>query len=203
MVNVLGIVAIVLLIIIVYFYIRMRQMMKNAPGARSDMNTIELIKNWQNQKSIEAQHQADLRDRARAAAQPEIEAAIIDRYKREEIAKATAPPGDRAKTMLKQGLGIDSDKVFSHENVDRMVGTRRVEGIDPGVDSSQIFNQDRIDRMTGQNSMDQERIRQAAGGINWDKGVRRGLDSGSQFTGLDKALGRGRPPLRRQPPYRP
>lgn len=197
MINYLGIVAIVLLIIIIYFFIRLRQMMKHAPGARSDMNTIDLIKNWQAQKAEDAQRQAELHERARMAAQPEIEETILERYKQEEITKATTPPGDKLKTTLKQGLGIDTDKVFGKENMDRLVGSRQVGGMDPGVDKN-IFNQERISQMSRTNSnITPERIRQASGDLNWDAGVKRGLDSGTQFTGLDKALGRDR---RRIPP---
>jgi hypothetical protein len=197
MINFLGIVAVVLLIIIVYFFIRLRQMMRNTKGARNDMNTIELIKNWQEQKTLDAQYQEGLRDRAREEARVEVEAAIMEKYKREEIAKATAAPGDKLKNTLKQGLGIDSDKIFNKDNVDRMVGKRiNPGGIDPGVDSKDIFTKERIDRMTGHNSMGQERIRQSSGSINWEDGMRRGLRSETEFIGLEKALGRDK----RKPP---
>lgn len=202
-INYLGIVAVVLLGIIIYFFIRLRKLMRGATGARSDMNTIELIKNWQEQKSIEAQRQSDLRERARKAAEPEIEQAIMEQYKREEIAKATAPPGKKGRDMLRQGLGIDAEKIFSKDNIDRIVGNRKIEGIDPGVDSDKIFTQDRINKMTGHNSMDQERIRQASGNVNWDKGIRRSLNSETQFRGVDRALGREIPQRRYRPPFRP
>jgi len=209
-INYLGIVAVVLLGIIIYFFIRLRKLMQGAIGARSDMNTIELIKNWQAQKSVEAQRQAEIRDYAKEAARPEIERAIFEKYKQEEIAKATAPPGDRGKNMLKQGLGIDSDKIFGRENIDRIVGNRKIEGINPGVNTDKIFSQDRISKMTGHNSMDQERIKRASGNVNWDKGIRRSLDSETQFRGVDRALGRiqqpqqpPRPLRRYRPPYKP
>ena len=123
-------------------------------------------------------------------------------------AKATAPPGDRGKNMLKQGLGIDSDKIFGRENIDRIVGNRKIEGINPGVNTDKIFSQDRISKMTGHNSMDQERIKRASGNVNWDKGIRRSLDSETQFRGVDRALGRIQQPQPQQPPrplrrYRP
>lgn len=163
------------------------------PGASGDMNTIQLIKNWQTQKSKDSQRMEELRERARQQAQPEIERVIIERYKQEEIMKATQPKSERAKQVLKDGLGIDSDKVFGRENIDRITGNRHINTPESGIDSNKVFSQDRIDRMAGHNSMNQDSIKRAAGNVNWDKGVRRGLDSGTEFNGLDKALGRDRP----------
>lgn len=113
MINAIGLVAVVLLIIIIYLFWRIRQKMKGAPGARDDMNTMELIRNWQESKADEAQRQAELRERARQEAQGEIERTLIEKYKREEIERATATSSDRTKKLFKEGLGIDSEKVFS------------------------------------------------------------------------------------------
>lgn len=192
--NVIGLVAIVLLIIIVYLFMRIRQKMRGVPGARDDMNTMELVRNWQEAKAEDAQRHAELRERARREAQGEIERTLIEKYKREEIAKATSTGSDRAKTLFKEGLGIDSDKVFAKENVDRMVGSKNsMGGIKPGVNSDKIFDRDRISGMT-KNNISQDKIRGASGSIQWDSGVKRGLENNQRYSGLDRALGRDKPP---------
>lgn len=190
---VLSIVAIVLLIIIAYFLLRLRSMMKNVKGASSDMNTIELIKNWQEQKAADAEYEAELRDKAKDAARPEIEKVLTERYKQEAIAKATTPKSDKFKNAMKGSLGIDSDKIFGKDNVDRMIGKR------PGIngeagDSNKIFDSDRINRMAKGADINPDRIKRASGGLNWDDSVRRGLNSESKFDGIERALGKDKKP---------
>lgn len=182
---VLAITAIVLLIIIGYFLLRLRSMMRNAKGASSDMNTFQLIKNWQEQKAVEAQYQGELREKAREAARPEIEKTMIERYKKEEIAKATTPKGEQLRSKLKSGLGIDSDRVFGQENMDRMIGR-------PGSNKEDVFNKDKIARMIKGGNINSDRIKQASGKLNWDEGMRKGLQNESKFEGIERALGRDR-----------
>ena len=122
MISALGIAAIVLVLIILYFLIRLRGMMRNAPGANNKMGTIALIKNWQEQKARDAQYQADLKEYARRQAEPEIAKVMVDKYKQEAIKEATTDKGTQFKERMRQGLGIDIDKATSKENVDRMVG---------------------------------------------------------------------------------
>lgn len=191
---VLSIVAIVLLCIIVYFLLRLRSMMKNVKGASSDMNTIELIKNWQEQKAADAEYEADLRDKAKEAARPEIEKVLTERYKQEAIAKATTPKSDKFKNAMKGSLGIDSDKLFSKDNVDRMVGKRPGINGEVGTDSNKIFDQDRINRMAKGADINPDRIKRASGSLNWDDSVRRGLNSESKFDGIERALGKDKKP---------
>lgn len=195
-ITVFNIVAVALALIIVYFLIRIRVMIRNAPGARKDMNTMELIKNWREQKAKDAEYQNQLKQRAAEEAKPEIEKALVDKYKKEAIASATAEPKDRFKTSLKEGLGFDSDKAFSQQNMDRMVG--RGQGgpnIQSGVDSGVIFSKDKIANMTQTGSINPDRIRDASGSLNWKGGVRGGLQSEMKFSGLKDAIG-----IKRQAP---
>lgn len=200
----LGIVAVVLGIVILYFLFRLRHTMRSAPGANSKMNTIELIKNWQEQKATEAQYQAGLREKARRAAQPEIERVLTEKYTQEAIAEATATKGDKFKQNLKSGLGLDSDKIFSEERIDRMVGKSSNTGTGSGLknavgNSGNMFSEEKIARMTGKGTtMDPDRIKAASGSLNWSDGVKRGLDSEAKFSGVDRMLGR-EPPKRRTP----
>jgi hypothetical protein len=209
MIPLLGIVAVVLGIVIIYFIFKIRSTIKKAPGADSKMNTIELIRNWQEQKSKENEYQNQLRQKAQEQAKPEIEKILVNKYKNEEIAKMTADPKDKFKNNLKSGLGIDSDKMFSDERIDRITGKGNTAGSNLGGNvgsSDHLFTSSRIDRMTGR-GVDDNKIRGAtqSESLNWNKGVRAGLNSEAKFSGVDRALGRDtiKDTRRKQPPYRP
>jgi hypothetical protein len=164
-------------------------MIKTAPGANSKMSTIELVQNWQNQKTKEHEYQAQLKEKAHAQARPEIEKILIKKYKDEEIAKATTPKSNQLKEGLKNGLGLDADKMFSDERMDRMVGRTSTNGVNSSVGSSdKIFSKDKLKDMTG-NGINQKNLHNAASSnINWDKGVKKSLKSDTNYDGVHRAL---------------
>lgn len=188
--TVLAIVSVVLLIVIVYFVIRLRQMLKNAPGATEKMNTKELIKNWQNQKAQDNKYQDDLRKRAQEEAKPEVEKILMDRYKEQEIARATTDKGTQFKDKLKSGLGVDVDKATSRENVEFMVGRTGRTGVDGQVEHTDIFDQNKIKSYAEHGNIDQNKIRGASGNINFSQGARAGLKTNMTFSGVERAVRR-------------
>lgn len=186
--------------IIIYFLLRIRQKLKNMVGATNKMNTIALIKNWQEQKAKQHQEQEGLRQRAYEAAKPEIEAALIEKYKRDAIKDAMTPQGDRFKSKLKEGLGIDIDKVTDAEHIDRLIGRRR-DDIGGNVERTNIFDQDRLREMSQTNAISRDKLKGLPGEIDWGSGVRRALDNDTKFEGVRRALNK-QPPNKRYPPKR-
>jgi hypothetical protein len=187
--------------IIIYFLLRMRVMLKGMPGADSKMNSIQLVKNWQEQKAKESQYQNELRERARAEAKPEAEKILVQRYKNEAINQMTASKTDQVRDKMKGGLGIDLNKASSKENLSYMVG-RPIDNTnekgnmfnknnlkDMGVDTHKdIFSKDRIKDMS-QTNISNDKLRNAASNnINWDGGVKKGLRNENKLSGLNKVL---------------
>ena len=189
--------------IIIYFLLRIRTMMKGMPGATNKMNTIQLIKNWQDQKAKDAQYQNELKDRARAEARPEAEKILVQRYKDDAIKEMTASKGDQVKDKMREGLGIDLNKASSKENLAYMVGKPidNTEGKsnmfgkenlkNMGMDQHKdIFSKDRLKAMSKTDINDAKLKAAASNNVNWDGGVRKGLQNDNKMSGLDRALGR-------------
>lgn len=190
MIDAIMIAFIVLAILIIYALIRLRIILKRMPGATSKMNAIELIKNWQEQKARDAQRLEEIREKAKVAAQPKIEEALIEKYTQEEIAKATGTSTQGA-DAIRRGLGIDTNKIFSRENIDRVTGVGlKINPLDPGVDTNHMFDRDKIQQMAQGRDMSPERIKQASGHINYDEGIKRSMSGESQFKGLRNAVRR-------------
>jgi hypothetical protein len=181
--------------IIIYFLLRIRTMLKGLPGATSKMNTRELIKNWQNQKDTESTYQNDLKKRAQEAAKPEIERALMEKYKQEAIDRATSDKGSQLKQTFKDNIGLDLDKAASPESMNRMMG-KMPSNINEGVNSPDIFSRGRIQEMSRTNINDRKLQNAASSNINWGNGVKRGLDNKNRMSGVEKALYRDQPPRR-------
>lgn len=174
--------------IILYFLLRIRNILKNMPGANNKMNAIGLIKNWQAEKAKEAQYQNDLRAKAKEAAKPEIEQIMTDRYRQEAIKEATTDKTTQMKEKLQMNLGFNIDKATSKENVGMMIGRTPGQGNNQYSDSSHIFDKSRIEAMTG-SGINSDNLRKAASNnINWDRGVNKGLQNENKMSGLQRAL---------------
>lgn len=206
--TVLLIVSVVLAIVIVYFFFRIRSMMKSTPGAREDMNTKELIKNWQNQKSKDAEYQEELRKKAQEQAKPEVERILVDRYKEQEIARATTDKGTQFKEKMKSGLGIDIDKATSKENVEFMVGGKNT--LNGAVEPTNVFDRNKL-KGYAQGGVTPESLKRASNSdsINWGKGAREGSRTSHTFSGVERAVRRDGgveyidPKFKKRPPQRP
>lgn len=158
--------------IIIYFLLRIRSMMRAMPGADSKMNTVELVKNWQEQKALEAQYQNDLKARAREAAKPEVERIMMQRLVDAEIGRATTNKGTFSE-KLKTGLGIDLDKAGSKENLAFMTGNS----------GGGIFGRDKIRELSKNTVKDVEGTADSV-----DTGVKNALKRDSRMSGLNEAL---------------
>lgn len=186
--------------IIIYFLLRIRMMLKHMPGADNKMNTIELIKNWQEEKAKEAQYQNEMKAYAREQARPEAERIMVDRYKQQAIKEMTTDKGSQMKEKMKTGLGIDLDKAASRENLAYMTG-RTPQG-DAG---SNAFNKDNIKSMTGNRGGDvfnRDKIKEmsktdissdklknaASSNINWEGGMKKALKNENQMSGVERVL---------------
>lgn len=181
--------------IILYFLIRFRQMMTEQPGAHSGMGTIELIKNWQENKAEEAKADNDLRRQAREAAKADAQNILLERYKQEEIKKMTTPKSDQMKANIRDNLGFNIDKATSSESIDRMTG--RSNSMNPHVGQQDIFNRDKIKDMS-RTDINNDKLRKAASSnLNWDGGVEKGLRNENKLSGVERALyGSNRGPKR-------
>ena len=185
--TVIIILVIVLGIIIGYFLFRLYQRLRTAPGNRKDMTTKELIRNWQETRRKEYEYHEELRARAREQAKPEIEKELINRYKEQEIRKATEEKG--IKQSLKAGLGLDVDKFASDEKMDRLLGRKTVSNIKVD-DSSKVFNQDRLKSYAGKMRINEDKIRADRNDVDWEDGLKKGLKSNYTFEGVEKAVKR-------------
>jgi hypothetical protein len=207
--TVLLIVSTVLAIVIIYFLIRLRKTLREMPGANDGMNPKELIKNWQAEKAKENAYQEEIRKEAQEEARPEVKRILKERFKEEEIAKATTDKGTQFKDKLKTGLGIDIDKATSKENVEFMVGGKNT--LNGAIGSTNVFDSKKLSGYT-QGGVTQESLKRATNSdsINWGKGARAGSQSTHTFSGVERAVRRDTeyiPPnqnqKRRTPPSRP
>jgi hypothetical protein len=165
-------------------------MLKNAPGARSEMNTKELIKNWQSQKAKDNEYQDELRKRAQEQAKPVVERILVDKYTQEEINRATTDKGTQFKEKLKDGLGINIDKATSQESMDRMIGRTGKVNADGQVEHTDIFDRDKLKGYAEHGDINQNRIKGAAGNINFSQGARQGIRTNMTFGGVERAIRR-------------
>lgn len=179
--TVLLIVSTVLTIIIIYFLIRLRKMLRDTPGAKSEMSTKELIKNWQAEKGKETAYQDEIRKEAKEAARPEVKKILMEKFKEEEVTRATTNKGVQFKDKLKGGLGIDIDRATSNENIDRMVGRTGNINASGHVEHTNIFDRDKLSGYTQHGEISQNRIKSASGDINFH-GVERAVRRDSTYT---------------------
>jgi len=187
-------------------------MLRDTPGARNEMSTKELIKNWQAEKAKESEYQEEIRKEAQEEARPEVKRILKERFKEEEISRATTPKGTQFKEKLKTGIGIDIDKATSKENVEFMVGGKNT--LNGAVGSTNVFDQKKLSGYA-QGGVTPESLKRATNSdsVNWGKGAKTGMTSTHTFSGVERAIGRDRveytPPnnntnnKRRQPPHRP
>lgn len=208
--TVLLILSTVLAIVIIYFLIRLRKTLRDTAGAKEGMSPKELIKNWQAEKAKETAYQDEIRKEAQEEARPEVKKILKERYKEQEISKATTDKGSQLKDKLKSGLGIDVDKTFSDERMDRMLGKSGTINANGQVSSSDVFNKDKLKGYTNSGVSDAS-LRRAtnSNSVNWGKATKTGMSSTHTFSGVERAVRRDTeyiPPntdKRKQPPKRP
>jgi hypothetical protein len=172
------------------------------------MSTKELIKNWQAEKAKQNEYQEEIRKEAQEEARPEVKRILKERFKEEEINKATTDKGSQFKDKLKTGLGIDIDKATSKENVEFMVGGKNT--LNGAVGSSDVFNRDKLSSYA-QGGVTQESLKRATNNdsVNWGKATRTGMSTTHTFSGVERAVRRDSermeqmPPIKKKPPYRP